>query len=460
MPDMSERRPSANLLENWPAASSRLTFRVIAVVLLAILAQELFMSTRQESQVFDESTHLFAGFEYWKHADFGRNPEHPPLVKLVAAAPLLPLKLKEPGVLPFPYFKGQDFINGSQFLYSADADSILMRARMAVALFTIALALLVLFAAREMFDPQTALLALALLTFEPVLLANGALVTTDLGLTCLFFASVYAFYRYIKRPSVARLALCAIAVGLTLVAKHSGALILPTLALLALTEGIQSRAEPASDGASLAHSVTRKGANIAAALLVIAAVSYFLLWAFYGFRYAARPGALQMTPGLGDYTAALQSSTQKVLIGFFARHHLFPEAYLYGWVDILQIPGTRPTFLFGRIYGSGQWFFFPAVFLIKTTLTLLVLLALAPFARLWKHRRELLFLAIPAAFFLGISLFSGLNLGVRHILPIYPFSIVLAAAAGWRFAARSRLAALGVAALLVFAAASSLHSYP
>jgi hypothetical protein len=311
-----------------------------------------------------------------------------------------------------------------------------------------------------MFDPQTALLALALLTFEPVLLANGALVTTDLGLTCLFFASVYAFYRYIKRPSVARLALCAIAVGLTLVAKHSGALILPTLALLAVAEGIQSRAEPASDGASSTHSVTRNWANLAAALLVIVAVSYFLLWAFYGFRYAARPGALQITPALGDYTAALQSSTQKLLIDFFARHHLFPEAYLYGWVDILQIPGTRPTFLFGRIYGSGRWFFFPAVFLIKTTLTLLVLLALAPFARLWKHRRELLFLAIPAAFFLAISMFSGLNLGVRHILPIYPFSIVLAAAAGWHFAARSRLAALGVAALLVFAAASSLHSFP
>jgi len=104
--------------------------------------------------------------------------------------------------------------------------------------------------------------------------------------------------------------------------------------------------------------------------------------------------------------------------------------------------------------------FFPAVFLIKTTLPLLVLLALVPIAGLWKHRRELLFLTIPAAVFLVMSMLSGLNLGVRHILPIYPFCIVLAAAAGWHFAARSRLAALGVAALLVFAATSSLHSYP
>jgi hypothetical protein len=457
---MSERRPPANIVEHWLAAPSPVTYRVFAVVLLAVIAVELFMSTRQESQVFDEATHLFAGFEYWKHADFGRNPEHPPLVKLIAAAPLLLLHLKEPGVLPFPYFKGQDFVNGSQFLYSADADSILMRGRMMVALFTIGLALLVLCSAREMFDAQTALLALGLLTFEPVLLANGALVTTDMGLTCLFFASVYAFYRYVKQPSIARLALCATATAFTLGVKHSGALILPTLALLALAEVLQSRGGPALDGTSSADSVARQGANLTAALVVVAVVSYFFLWAIYGFRYAARPDALQITPGLREYTATLQSSTEKALISFFARHHLFPEAYLYGWVDILQLPGFRPTFLFGKIYGTGRWFFFPAVFLIKTTLTLLVLLALVPFAGLWRRRRELLFLATPAAFLLLVSMLSGLNLGVRHILPIYPFCIVLAAAAGWYFAARSLLAAFGVAALLLFVAASSLHSYP
>ncbi len=455
---MSGRRPTANNVGNWSAAPSRLTYHAIAFVLLAIIAVELFMSTRQESQVFDEAAHLFAGFEYWKHGDFGRNPEHPPLVKLIAAAPLLTLNLKEPGVLPIPFFKGQDFINGSQFLYSTDADSILMRGRMMVALFTIGLAVLVLCCALEMFNAQTALLALGLLTFEPVLLANGALITTDMGLTCLFFASVYAFYRYVKRPSIARLALCATATAFTLVAKHSGVLILPTLVLLTLAEVFQSRGEP--DGSSSARFMERKGVKLAAALVVITAVSYLLLWAIYGFRYAARPDALQITPGLGAYSALLQSSTEKLLIALFATHHLFPEAYLYGWVDILQIPGTRPTFLFGKIYGTGQWFFFPAVFLIKTTLALLVLLALVPFAGLWRHRRELLFLVIPAAFFLLISILSGLNLGVRHILPIYPFCIVLAAAAGWHFAARSRLAAFGVAALLLFAAASSLHSYP
>jgi 4-amino-4-deoxy-L-arabinose transferase-like glycosyltransferase len=434
-------------------ALSRGTWWAIVVALFLLICCELFFSTRQESQVFDESGHLFAGFEYWKHGDFGVNPEHPPLVKLIAAVPLLPLHLKEPPPVPIPFFKVQDFIGASQFLYGADADTLIMRARVAVAcVFALGLALLILAAGYEMFDPQTALLALVLLAFEPVLLANGALITTDVGLACLFFASVFAFYRYVKSPSLARLAVCAIASGLTMAAKHSGALILPTLMILAACELLAGRRE--RTGAS------PYALRLSAAVATIAVVSYAMLWAFYGFHYTARPAGLQLVPSLVAYSAALQSPAEKSIIQFFAQHHLLPEAYLYGWIDILLIPGTRSTFVFGNLYSKGQWFFFPAMLLIKTTITLLVLVALVPFARLWNHRREVLFLSVPPVFFLLVAIFSNLNLGVRHILPLYPFMIVLAAAAGWHLAMRSRIAAAVVAGLVLFAAVSSLHAFP
>jgi len=72
----------------------------IALVLMLVLAAELSLSVRWQSETFDESVHLFAGYRYWKHRDFGANPEHPPLVKLVAALPLLALNLRELPVLP------------------------------------------------------------------------------------------------------------------------------------------------------------------------------------------------------------------------------------------------------------------------------------------------------------------------------------------------------------------------
>lgn len=454
--------PSASegAVERQPAATNRMWYRIAALALLAILVAELFFSVRQQSQTFDESVHLYAGFKYWKHGDFGVNPEHPPLLKFIAAVPLLPLHLNEPKLPPFPFFKAQDFMGASQFVYSSNADALLLRGRMALALLAVALGFLVFSAANEMFGLQTALIALALLAFEPVVLANGALITTDMGLACFFFGTVYAFYRYVKQPSLFRLALCAIGAGLTCVSKHSGALILPTLMLLAASELLIRRSVAAPDANSPQTTGRNVTLRIIGAVLVITMIAYLFIWAFYGFRYAARPAGLQIVPPLAGYAAALTSPTQKALIYFFAGHHLFPEAYLYGWVDILLIPDTRPSYVFGTLYSSGRWFFFPAVFLIKSSLTLLLLLALTPLAGLWKRRRELLMLALPPAFFLLIGIISGLNLGVRHILPIYPFCIVLAAATAWRLAQRSRAFAVTVAVLLLFAVGSSVHAFP
>jgi len=336
----------------------------------------------------------------------------------------------------------------------------LLRGRMVIALFSLTLGLLVFLAAREMFNPLTGVLALGLFVFEPVLLANGALVTTDMPLACLFFASVYTFYRYVKRPSLSRLAVCAVATALAIATKHSGLLIVPTLVLLALAETFLAWSRPVEGTPSGAQERGRRLRRFAIAIVVICVVSYFFLWAIYGFRFAARPGQLQMIPTLASYAAGLKHPLQRSAIAFMARHHLLPEAYLFGWVDILLIPGERPTFLFGHVFGSGQWFFFPAVFLIKSTLTLLLLLLWVPFARIRDRRREFLFLTIPVGFFLLTAIVSMLNMGIRHLLPIYPFCIVLGAAAAGSLVRRSVVGRVAVAALLVLTVVSSLHSFP
>src|SRR5579864_2472856 len=144
--------------------------------LLVIFAAELFLSIRQESQTFDESAHIYSGYSYWKRADFGINPEHPPLVKLIAAVPLLPLHLN---VQPPPniYFRRASMVGGIQFLYSQNADALLLRARIACSIFAFLLALVIFAAGYEMFGTGAALLALIILVFEPNILAHGALVT-------------------------------------------------------------------------------------------------------------------------------------------------------------------------------------------------------------------------------------------------------------------------------------------
>ena len=428
-----------------------------AVALFAVFAAEIFFSVRTESQTFDEPAHLYAGYSYWLRSDYGINPEHPPLVKMVASLPLLVEKPKYPEPTNF-FFRADSVIGGTQLLAGSAGESRLNRARAAVSVFVVLLGLLVVLAAREMFGDATAMLALALFVFDPLLIAHGPLLGTDAGATCCIFGTVYAFYRYVKRPSLMRLAVCAVAAGLSLAAKHSAILIAPLLILISAVE--VAMWEPRAAEGSRWRYALRLGGS----LVAIAAVSLGILWAFYGFRYQARPGGTQITPPTAVYLQDLHHPAQARVIAFAERHHLLPEAYLYGLTDVTILSDDgRVMFLFGKVYPNGRWFYFPAAFLIKSTLGFLLLLALVPFARgIWRSgsRREVLFLAIPPVVYFGAATASKLDIGIRHVLPIMPFLIVLAAAAAVSLGQQSRGWAWAVAVLLALHIGSSLHAFP
>jgi hypothetical protein len=440
-----------------------------ALALLLILALEMFLSARLESQTFDEPAHLYAGYSYWLHSDFGINPEHPPLVKLVASLPLLISRPKCPPPLPI-FFRAASAIRGKALLSDSDAQTMLAHARIAVSVFVFLLALLVFFWAREMFGNGAALLALLLFVFDPMMVANGPLIATDIGLTCCLFAAVYAFYRYVKRPSLLRLGLCALAAGLSLAAKHSAILLFPILLLLCAAEvmlnrrAIKINAEAGNAGADSRQSRARTALRLSAASVAIALVAVMVLWAFYGFRYAARPDGNQIVPPTAVFLKGLDLPVEAHTIAFAERHHLLPEAYLYGLTDVLTLSNKgRPMYLFGRMYPAGRWFYFPTAFLIKSTLGLLLLLALLPLARaLWRGelRREVVFLILPPVVYFGIAMTSKMDMGIRHVLPIMPFLIVLAAAGAIVLSRKSRGWAWTVGALVALHVGSSLWAFP
>jgi tetratricopeptide (TPR) repeat protein len=436
-----------------------LSYAAVAGLLLVLTAQ-LGLSIRRESQTWDEGCHIYAGYAYWTRFDFGVNPEHPPLVKLVATLPLLGLPLHPP-TLQDRYFKVEAFLEGKEFLYSNDADSILLRTRLAAAIFTLFLVLLVFVAAREMFGLGTALLASALLVFEPNLLAHGALVTTDVGLSCCLWAVVYALYRYAKQPSVPRLVIVGLAAGLVLAAKHSGVLVLPILFALVITEFVL-RLLPVEPSRAVSRRIWwEEAVRGIAALAAIIIIAVAVLWAFYGFRFAARPSGLEMNPPLAAYTAVVKPLEGRVIRGL-AQWHILPEAYLYGLTDVRNVANNSFSYLFGKVYPHGQWFYFPAAFVIKSTLPFLILVLLAPMALVrWKEkRRQILFLTLPPAIYFLQAMTSGLNIGARHILPIYPFLATLAAAAAGRLISHNRRWVLLVAPLVLWHAVSSLRAFP
>ncbi len=430
------------------------------VSLLLILGLQLALSVRRESQTWDEGNHIYAGYMSWRHADFGLNPEHPPLLKLLATTPLLALPLKAPEPQD-RYFKEAAFLGGKDFLYRNDADTILFRTRMAAATLTLLLALLVFMATREMFGTGAAFIALALLAFEPNLLAHGALVTTDAGISCFMLATIYAFYRFAKAPSVWRVGVVGVSAGLALAVKHTGILVFPMLFVLAVCEVVRHRRAARGGGAAPTES-GKQALKFAAALAAVTVIAVAVLWSFYGFRYRARPDGLQLNPPLAEYAQGLKPH-QAWVVSTAARYRVLPESYLYGLADVQLTADFYTSYVLGKIHAHGVWFYFPVAFVIKSTLALLALLLLAVAAiatRRLNCWREILFLLVPPVIYLLVAMSAKTNIGVRHILPLYVFLAMLVGGAAWGFIRRNPRWAYVVLALLLFHAVSSWRAFP
>lgn len=441
--------------------------RLLAVVGMAALvfayAAQVIVASRALSATWNEPYHLLAGYGYWQRADYGVNPEHPPFAKLVGAVPLLFMHPKAPRI-GRDDSKGVADKQGANFVYANDARALLLRARLADAVMGLILILLIFEVGSRMFGVGVAWIAATLAVFEPNLLAHSALVTTDLALTLFYFAAIYALWRTARQPSAIRLVGCGVMTGLALASKHSALILLPLLALMAVVEITRRIKRAASEQIAPKSVLVREIRTWAGRLLIIYAIAILVLWGFYGFRFIARPDGLPLWSGFATYAGLLKSRIAPWALITAARYKLLPQSYLFGLIDVMIVTaGPRMAFLLGRLYPHSVWYYFPVAFVIKSTLGFLALLILGlAVIKSWAGETYLkaAYLLIPPTIFMGAALTAGTNLGVRHVLPIYPFLILAAAAGAWELIRRKKAWAIVVAGLVILHAASSLHSLP
>jgi hypothetical protein len=120
------------------------------------------------------------------------------------------------------------------------------------------------------------------------------------------------------------------------------------------------------------------------------------------------------------------SSSLQGWVRFIVEYQLFPEAWISGQLFALKRL-SRASFLLGEISDQGFWWYFPVVFAVKTPLPTLVI-SLASIGRSLVDRGNYLprvFLLVPVVLYFFLAVWSGLNIGMRHILPVYPFLFIL-----------------------------------
>src|SRR5262245_9122208 len=452
---MQKRRPA---IKRSATLVSRTRPRTIVVTLalfvLTFVVLELSSYTTK-SATWDEPIHVTMGYLALTRHDYRADPEHPPFLRMWAALPLAAMRGITVTTAAIDRETDAAWVSklvdfAHEFLYIRnDADRLLYAARFMIVVWGIVLGLLVFAWAYEWLGFLPALIALTFYTLEPNIAAHASLVTTDLGLTCFMFGTVYFLWRTARCLTVANVASLTACFSLAVVSKFSAILLGPIVVLL-LAVAVWQRS-----------AVTLRVAGAIIGLLAVAA--FVSIWAIYGFRYAPSPSppwlfhlqqvAFRWGDREGRETAAQRVPLTAAVAGWIDHHHLLPNAFTQGFLLGQAKAQGRWAFLAGSV-SHGWWYYFPVAFLIKTPIALLVLAATGGVV-LVKRRSQLglmneAFVALPIAVYGGVAMASQLNIGLRHILPIYPFVLLVAAAAARELMAKGQAGrvALGVVALV------------
>jgi hypothetical protein len=371
-----------------------------------------------ETQTWDEGIHIWSGYAYLTQGDYSWNTEHPPLVKLVSALPLLRLGLASPPS-PAKPGTGDQVEYGRQFLYKnrRDADTILIAARSVNILLTLLFLTAVAWWTRRRWGSAAGLCAAALCAFDPNLIAHGRYVTTDYPLTAFFFFACVLWVEYLESGGRARLLAASAAIAIAMVVKFSAVLLVPSLVLLCVVCWIRRPAEFPVRRLLIA------GVTVFAVLTVTVAIVY---WPETVRCFRGNVARLEKVVNQDNFIGL-------TLAWLGGKLNLPAHDYLLGLARVAEHnTGGHPSYLLGMRSNTGFWYYFPVAFAVKSTLAawaaLLLVAALGAWAVFRRGLRAItpmaLGLAVPPLLFFAFSMTSAINLGMRHILPIYPFLYV------------------------------------
>jgi hypothetical protein len=422
------------------------THCVIAAALLVVMAVLAGGAARHESITVDEVAHLGAGVSYLQRLDYRMNEEHPPLAKVLAAAPLVirGVRADYSGVAwsfsttLFHSMLGEWSWGHSVALRWNDPYKTLCWGRVPMLLLTLALGFnLYLFGSR-LGGGSGGLLCLACYVSYPAFLAFGPLILTDVAVTLFCVLTIWLFAELWSVPSPAGALRFGLAFSGALLSKFSsGLLFFGFLAFVLALRWFPLPSQPVERAALREWRRVRRRylwrGTLFAALIVY--VVYFVLsW--------------------NQPTDSLYRLGSGALALFIRRLLMPPWLYLRG-VALFALTSSRATFILGRSYPHGVWFYFPTLFLLKSTLSFLLLLALGAAVGLVAKRRLPRNAAIPVemefhwralwvflAVFVAACMLSRLDLSIRHftvpialmILALAPVPRVLEelARSGWK----------------------------
>ncbi|MCF7687608.1 MAG: glycosyltransferase family 39 protein [Cephaloticoccus sp.] len=466
--------------------------RIAPLLLLALFGWLALSVSSRVGVTADETAHLTAGFTYWTTGDYRLQPENGNLPQRWAALPLVLAQAHFPTLAGAAWARADVWLLGHEFFFGSgnDTDKLLFSGRAMIVLFGIALAALTYLWSRQLFGAVGGLITLGFVVFNPHLLAHSALITSDLAAALGFLLALATWWRLCHRLTPGRILSAGLAMGFLALSKYSAAIFAPVAIAILILRVLRPAPLPWRIGRQCGRfaSARRTGALLVGAIMA-GGIAFVMIWGAYGFRYAASPETgMHMTKPwsdvlierphvAGSIMAAAAAPADPVdlkpgVVQAFVRwgrnNKVLPEAYLYGLAFTDLHARGRLAYFAGEYRENGWWEFFPVAFVLKTTLPTLLLLGLTflAFTRTKPAlRSRWLYRLAPLLIFVGIywvfAITSHLNIGHRHLLPIYPALLIIAGYVGSsQLNRRSRIWMLGAGLLLFWHAVESWRVRP
>ena len=425
------------------------------------------MTARTLSVTHDEYWHLPVGILNLKTGRFDHEPLNPPLTRIISATATA---LAEPTCYQGPVEVSPDLsYYGLHFLRLTGErhQRCFVWGRAANLLFATLTGILLAVWSWQWWGRTAAGLTVLLWCTEPTVLAHSALVTPDAGLTCLVCAFWYSLWNYFQRPTLRRGAVCGILLGLAQLTKFTAAVLVPLVCVVWLIWCLRRDRQPGPSrrgpwGKAVydfwAGFPMRRGKREGVALAEPGAMSEqgdlaarqeprppgsspLCLWGQFGLMLLISLCVLNLGylgEGLFSTLNQVQPRSATVLgwmrrVPVLARVPLpFPKSYLIGLDAQKQILEAQHPVYLDRAWSTGGfrsyfcwalWYKLPHVWQILCLGALVRCVAARVSAA---DRVRLGFIGIPAAVLFVIASLSGMQLGIRYILPVFPFLCLLA----------------------------------
>ena len=409
-------------------------YPLLAGLLIAVASVVAIASAWHDAPIVDEDPHIGAGYSYIAGHTYEFNPEHPPLAKDFAGLALTFLHIN-PKILPAVETAVNDQWNfGRSLIYHSGVDPILLIhvARLPLILFFIFCGWLVFLWARKTYNHRAALLAVFLFAFCPTIIAHSRFVTTDIPALFGVLFAAYFFLKYVKEQSTCNFWLASVSFGISLLTKFSTFLLVPYFLLLAIVWPWVNH-----------QNYFKPTLRLLGKTILMMAIGFIVIvgpiYELHVFDYPPAQQKHDAETILTGYQIPPVSNlviwgSDKPVIRAYAQWGL-------GLAMVFQraVGGNRTYFL-GQLSSTSFKSYFPVVYALKEPIPFLILLFCAlwlggqfwvrkrgPFKNKLKEHFLPFAMLLWIVIYLGTSIDANLNIGIRHLLPIYGFIFILVA---------------------------------